>query len=208
MKNKKIILIIFLLLLFIINTILVMNNNYLVIDDNIHNFVMQMNYEIITKIMKFFTFLGSTLFIVILETIIFFFLLFNKKILNNKTKAFSSLSVLVISTILNNLVKLIVKRARPIYMTVIENTYSYPSGHTMGACTTYGFLIYLINHNDKLSKFDKILWSSILSIIILSVCISRIYLGAHYFSDILGGLLLSIITILIFSVINDKKELF
>ena len=208
MKNKKILIIIILFILFIINTILVMTNSYNIIDDNIHNLIMHLNSEIITKIMKGFTFLGSTLFVIILECIIFFYLLFNNKILKHKEKAFSSLTILIISTIMNNVVKLIVRRSRPEYMTVIENTFSYPSGHTMGATTIYGFLIYLINHQENLSKIDKIISSIILSIIICLVCISRIYLGTHFFSDIVGGILLSLIIVLTFSIINDKKKLF
>ena len=180
MKNKKTYIIIILSILFIINTILVINNSYINIDDNIHNLVMHLNFEIITKVMKFFTFLGSTLFIVVLQAVIFFSLLFNKKVLNNKNMAFSSLIILVVSTVINNVIKLLIRRPRPVYMLVNENTFSYPSGHTMASMTTYGFLIYLIIKSPAIPKFYKILYSIILIMIVFNVGVWELIFSQMY----------------------------
>ena len=56
----------------------------------------------------------------------------------------------------------------------------------MAAVVFYGFLIYLIR-KSKLDKKYKILVSIILSLLIILIMMSRIYLGAHYFSDVIAG---------------------
>ena len=69
----------------------------------------------------------------------------------------------------------------------------------------YGYLIYLIYRYIK-NKYIK--WSLIvlLSILICLIGISRIYLGVHYTSDVLGGFLLSISYLVVYiSLIKNLK---
>ena len=54
------------------------------------------------------------------------------------------------------------------------------------------------------NKKIKYLLISILSILILVVGLTRIYLGVHYTSDVLGGYLLGIVYLLLFTYISDK----
>lgn len=66
----------------------------------------------------------------------------------------------------------------------------------------YGFLIYLIYKNAK-NKYLK--WSliTILGVLIISIGISRIYLGVHYTSDVLAGFLIAISYLIIYiSMVN------
>ena len=106
---------------------------------------------------------------------------------------------------MNNVIKVIIRRERPIYMIVRETTFSFPSGHTMASVSMYGILIYLINKSNMNKKL-KIILSIILGMIPLMVATSRIYLGAHYFSDILGAIMLATIVLLISTkYIKDKK---
>lgn len=201
MKNKKYYIPFTLLVLFIINSLLVVNNKYSVIDKNVHDFVIKFSSETMTKIMKVFTFLGSTPFIIGLCILIFIILMLLKK----KDYAFKCAGILVISTLLNNIVKVIIRRPRPEYITVIENTFSYPSGHTMASVTLYGFLIYYL-FKTKISKSYKILFSILLGIIPFVVAISRIYLGAHYFSDVFGAILLSLALLTSIDLLYDKVK--
>ena len=201
MKNKKYYIPFTLLILFIINSLLVVNNKYNVIDKNVHDFVIKFSSETMTKIMKVFTFLGSTPFIIGLCILIFIILMLLKK----KEYAFKCAGILVISTLLNNIVKVIIRRPRPEYITVIENTFSYPSGHTMASVTLYGFLIYYL-FKTKISKSYKILFSILLGIIPFVVAISRIYLGAHYFSDVFGAMLLSLALLTSIDLLYDKVK--
>lgn len=199
--NKKIFIPISLLLLFIINTILVISNKVSLIDKSIHDFVIKFSSEIITSIMKIFTFFGSTIFIVILSIILFIIFI----ILKQKDKAFKTAGAIIISTIINNIIKIIIRRPRPEYITVVEKTFSYPSGHTMASTTLYGILLYLLLKSN-LNKTYKIGFGIILGNLPLLVGISRIYLGAHFFTDVFGGYLLSGIILTIVYYIDEIKK--
>ena len=108
--------------------------------------------------------------------------------------------------ILNQLLKRILRRPRPTEFRIVEETgYSFPSGHSMVSMAFYGYLIYLIYRYIK-NKYIK--WSLIvlLSILICLIGISRIYLGVHYTSDVLGGFLLSISYLVVYiSLIKNLK---
>ena len=199
--NKKIFIPISLLLLFIINTILVITNKVSFIDKSIHDFIIKFSSEVTTTIMKIFTFFGSTIFIVILSIILFIIFI----ILKQKDKAFKTAGAIIISTIINNIVKIIIRRPRPEYITVVEKTFSYPSGHTMASTTLYGILLYLLLKSN-LNKTYKIGFGIILGNLPLLVGISRIYLGAHFFTDVFGGYLLSGIILTIVYYIDEIKK--
>ena len=144
-----------------------------------------------TPIAKFITNFGGAIFLIVV-TIVLFILIKNKKI------RLSIFLNLVIITILNQLLKRILQRPRPTEYRIIEETgYSFPSGHSMISMAFYGYLIYLIY---KYAKNKYIKWISIvlLSILICAIGISRIYLGVHYTSDVLGGFLISISYLIIY----------
>ena len=144
-----------------------------------------------TPIAKFITNFGGAIFLII-ATIILFILIKNKKI------GFSIISNLVIVTILNQSLKNILQRPRPNEFRIIEETgYSFPSGHSMVSIAFYGYLIYLIYRYVK-NKYVKWTLIVLLSILICTIGISRIYLGVHYTSDVLGGFLISISYLVIY----------
>lgn len=141
--------------------------------------------DFVTPIAKFITNFGGAIFLSI-ATVMLFLLIKNKKI------GLSIISNIVIITILNQLLKRILQRPRPTEFRIVEETgYSFPSGHSMVSMAFYGYLIYLIYRYIK-NKYVKWTLIAILSILICLIGISRIYLGVHYTSDVLGGFLLSI----------------
>ena len=150
--------------------------------------------DFVTPIAKFITNFGGAIFLSI-ATIALLLLIKNKKI------GLSIFSNIVIITILNQLLKRILRRPRPTEFRIVEETgYSFPSGHSMVSMAFYGYLIYLI--------YRYIKWSLIvlLSILICLIGISRIYLGVHYTSDVLGGFLLSISYLVVYiSLIKNLK---
>lgn len=144
-----------------------------------------------TPIAKFITNFGGAIFIIIL-TVVLFVLIKNKKI------GISIISNLVIITAINQILKRIVQRPRPTEYRIIEETeYSFPSGHSMVSMAFYGYLIYLIYKYVK-NKYLKWISIILLSILICSIGISRIYLGVHYTSDVLGGFFISISYLIIY----------
>ena len=154
--------------------------------------------DFVTPIAKFITNFGGALFLSI-ATVMLFLLIKNKKI------GLSIISNIVIITILNQLLKRILQRPRPTEFRIVEETgYSFPSGHSMVSMAFYGYLIYLIYRYIK-NKYVKWTLITILSILICLIGISRIYLGVHYTSDLIGGFLLSISYLVIY--ISSIKKL-
>jgi undecaprenyl-diphosphatase len=94
--------------------------------------------------------------------------------------------------------KNIFQRERPAEFRLVNATgYSFPSGHSMVSTAFYGFIIYLI---WKLEKDPTRRWIGIigLSLLILGIGISRIYLGVHYTSDVVAGFLISIAYLVVY----------
>lgn len=154
--------------------------------------------DFVTPIAKFITNFGGAIFLSI-ATVMLFLLIKNKKI------GLSIISNIVIITVLNQLLKRILQRPRPTEFRLVEEKgYSFPSGHSMVSMAFYGYLIYLIYRYIK-NKYVKWTLITILSILICLIGISRIYLGVHYTSDVLGGFLLSISYLVIY--ISSIKKL-
>lgn len=95
------------------------------------------------------------------------------------------------SAILNALVKRLIKRPRPTsqeLVTVVRviNEPSFPSGHVMHYINFFGFLDYLLATNWCSGKLRNIL-ITISTAMILLIGPSRVYLGAHWPSDVMAG---------------------
>lgn len=105
--------------------------------------------------------------------------------------------VLVLALSSNVILKKIINRSRPeIEHLVTVETLSYPSGHAMTAMAFYGFLIYLF-YRFNINSLVKISLILLLAAFILSVGISRIYLGVHYPSDVVGGFIAGLIWVIL-----------
>ena len=153
--------------------------------------------DFVTPIAKFITNFGGAIFLSI-ATIALLLLIKNKKI------GLSIFSNIVIITILNQLLKRILRRPRPTEFRIVEETgYSFPSGHSITSMVFYGYLVYLTYKyiNNKKIKIPLIIF---LILLIPTIGLSRIYLGVHYASDVLCGFLLGIIYLILFISISKK----
>ncbi len=94
----------------------------------------------------------------------------------------------VVATI-NELFKLVVDRPRPtadlVNVLVSETGKSFPSGHAFFSVVVLGLMAYLIAAHQ--SRCPRIFTISVFVLFILLVGISRIYLGVHWTSDVIGG---------------------
>lgn len=152
----------------------------------------------LTPIFKIITWFGSATCLILLTIILF------TTIKNKKVGLLISTNLIIITS-LNQALKIIVQRPRPTeYRIINEAGYSFPSGHSMVSMAFYGFLIYLIYKNIK-NKYLKISLIVILSLLIVMIGISRIYLGVHYTSDVCAGFLVSLSYLIIY--INFANKL-
>ena len=148
--------------------------------------------DFFTPIAKTITQLGGAIFLIILSLALIISL-------KNKKVSILILLNLIISTTLNQVLKFIIQRPRPTEFRIIdEKGYSFPSGHSMVSAAFYGFLIYLIYKNIK-NKYLKWGLITLLSCIVILIGTSRIYLGVHYASDVIAGILISISYLIIFT---------
>ena len=178
-KRTNITIIIILTILLLIEIILVKLNVFNTIDDYIYSHASKIINNTNTAIFKGFSFLGTEIFIIL-------FCLIN--IIINKSRGVIITIIVFSSTLLNQALKLIIRRPRPdINPLAIERSFSFPSGHTMIMIVIGGILLYLL-WQEKGSKLKKIVLTIIISLVALTVMFSRIYLGVHYFSDIIGGI--------------------
>ena len=153
--------------------------------------------DFITPIAKVITQMGGAIALISITIALLLFL-------KNKKIGIAIAINLIVSTVLNLLLKNIVQRPRPTeYRMISETGYSFPSGHSMVSMAFYGFLIYLIY---KKVESKKVKWGLIiaLSILIATIGISRIYLGVHYTSDVLAGFTISVSYLVVYTSIVKK----
>lgn len=144
-----------------------------------------------TLILKIITNLASTKFFVIVCLCLLIFL-------ENKTLALIITILLIIDSLIVSSFKHIFKRKRPNILRLVEEKgYSYPSGHSTTSTVFYFFLIYLTILNP-LAIYIKLIIIITLILLVLIICFSRIYLGVHYFSDVIAGFLVGSSYLLIY----------
>lgn len=199
--NKYLIWIILLLCLFLFFYLIKLINQDSIntFDNFIYNYIKKFISPGATNFFKIITEFGN--FTVMIPIIIIFYLF-------NKDKSFNRyFTINLISVFASNfIVKSIIRRDRPLDINlIIENGFSFPSGHSMVSFAFYGFIIYYLYYTD-LKKPVKYGLMAILGLIILLIGISRIYLGVHYASDVLGGFLLAFIYLVIYIKFIYKRE--
>ena len=201
LNNKRWIIVFIALLLFFSILEDVFEKEIMIIDTFVYEFAVEfLRNDILTIIMKFITSFGNAIPVLLISIII---------IANSKDKKVPIWLILnlVFATVLNQILKYIVQRNRPEgYRLIDESGYSFPSGHSMVSTAFYGFLIYLVIKKVK-NKYLKNFLVILLSILIILIGFSRVYLGVHYASDVIAGFLISIAYLILFiTMISDIKS--
>lgn len=157
-------------------------------------FIQSMRTDLLNMLFQGVTMLGEEIIIVLLVAVLYFCI--------DKLFAQKLLYTLLTSIGINGIVKNLVKFPRPFstgkITCVREGTatgYSFPSGHTQSFATT----------STTIAKKVKKVWVAIIvGILIALVAFSRLYLGAHYPSDVVVGAVLGITIAIVGSILFDK----
>lgn len=196
MSKKKLNLVIGLSIIFIILMISVIFGWTEGFDSFVYENIISFRCEFLDNFFKFITDLGDKLFIVGLVVGVVL-------VLRNSVGCLYA--TLAVDTVITNFIfKQLIRRDRPDVLKLIkQGGFSFPSGHSMISMSMYGMLIYLCYKKIK-NKYIKWIICSLLGILILSIGLSRVYLGVHYISDVLGGFILSFIMVVLYTELINK----
>ena len=171
------------LFFFIILTVLVFTKSIMPLNNLITSFAISVRSDFMTKIMLTITNIARAYSLIALSILLLF-------LIKNKRIPLRICINLVIVFLSSQLFKIIFRRPRPDGLALTTASgFGYPSGHAMVSLAYFGFLTYLLCKNAK-SKLVKVLLITLCIIMVLLIGFSRIYLGVHYFSDVIGGFLL------------------
>lgn len=184
---------------FLIVLYFVLTRESLALDTFITTAVYEVRTDFLTAVLKMITYLGNWQSIVILCL----FLL----IIRKTRKQFGipvTVSALTV-TLLNKGIKIMVQRPRPdvSYHLIEQGGYSFPSGHSITSLAVFGMLVYLIQIHVTDRKRANIL-TVFCSVPMIFIGISRVYLGVHYPSDVLGGWLLGMTVLMGIIMVLEK----
>lgn len=164
--------------------ILISRHHILTFDSTIISIVQGWENPTLTAIMKFFTYIGwgiATIIIAVLVMILLY------TVLHHRSELVFFVIVTIGAGLLNRVLKNFFQRARPDLHRLIEvGGYSFPSGHAMSAMAVYGAIAFLLWRHIS-SRIGRSLLIIFSAFVILMIGISRVYLGVHYPSDIIGG---------------------
>lgn len=133
--------------------------------------------------MKFISFIGSEVFLFPAMGILIIYMLYKRRYKISQLLLANTLG----SFLANYLLKQIFQRSRPVdFMQVKQGGLSYPSGHSMVTMSMYLTIAYLLTKKE-LTKERRSFVYSLVFLMIVAMGLSRMYLGVHWPTDIIGG---------------------
>lgn len=186
-NRKKWLSITYVVLFFLLELMIVTNSSLVLgFDHSIQSFFQTIISPGTTKLFSAITFLGSPIMDVLYLLIIMGYLFWKGRKESSLWLGF----VLVSGNIISYLVKITVRRQRPLNKIIPASGYSFPSGHVFGTTlVVLAIIILLLPHLQNASAKSIIKVLLILWVII--VAISRVYLRGHFPSDVIGSALLA-----------------
>lgn len=107
----------------------------------------------------------------------------------------------------SSLLKIALARARPEQWASLVTTtsYSFPSGHTVMATVFFGGLAAIVFHLTKRVRW-RVLAVVVAAAVVVAVAVSRVYLGAHWATDTLAGMLTGLVWVVAFYATTETME--
>lgn len=170
------------------------------LDQSILTFLVEKRSGFLTTIFSLFSFLGNWQFIVLAMVLLVVILIVKKKL------SFIAPFILVVggSGLVTFLGKIYFHRPRPLFSVFKETGFSFPSGHATVAVAFFGFLAFMMISLGWAKKKSLIYTSSALLIILIGF--SRMYLGAHYLSDVVVGYVVGLVFLFVSVFLLMKKK--
>jgi len=192
MAEKKKTLIILLILIALFLLIALNLNSFILtqLNNSINSFIIKIQISFFILISKILSYLFETFFISIISLIFAGYLFFKRK----RKESIIFILTIILSSLTIYFFKTLFMISRPLNALILENDFSFPSGHSSIGLIVIGFLAYFLKKETKINK--KLLYFLSISTIIL-VAFSRLYLNVHWFSDVLGGLIIGAIWLLL-----------
>lgn len=148
--------------------------------------------------MQYITWLGAPEVVAIFVIAIALVLISKKQ----KKSAIYLLAAFTLTEVLVFVGKIIIQRDRP-----NGEPFSFPSGHAATAAFFFGFLIFILIRSH-IRRSNKIILTSLLSLLIILIDFSRLYLGVHYLSDVIVGNIIGFLILFgTITLINKKRRL-
>ncbi|MCO4331211.1 phosphatase PAP2 family protein [Staphylococcus hyicus] len=169
------------------------------IDNEVYEFIYSSESFISTSIFFGATQIGEVWAMMCLSLLVIALLMFYKY----KIEALFFALTMIISGATNPILKNIFDRERPTILRLIDITgFSFPSGHAMGSTAFFGSLIYICRR--ILKGKSKMVIMSLCALMILLISTSRVYLGVHYPTDIIAGIIGGLFCIVLTQLILRK----
>ena len=155
-------------------------------DERVLEWIAQHRTPALDRVMLDLTTLGDGVVVVMLVVVTSTFLWLTQ----HRWSVYILVAGVIGGKVLNNLLKLLFARPRPTIVEGIDmvSSPSFPSGHAMSAIIAYGSVAYLIARLGPTRRLRNATWV-VAGLLILGIGSSRMYLGVHYPSDVLGGFL-------------------
>ncbi len=164
------------------------------LDGSLYHLVQELRTPLGDHLMTAITQLGDSVVQIALVSCLLLWLLIKRRYLAAGHWLAAALFGMLMTILLKQTVQ--VPRPNDIYAGMMA--FSFPSAHTVNASCVFGFLAVLIARELK-PQWRWLCYTAAM-LIILSIAFSRLYLGAHWFSDVVGGLLLGLTWVLVLGV--------
>ena len=193
MRKHLIISLIFLALFLLVSVDVAFNGILAIISHNINLAMPSIQKPIFISMAIFAHYFFGVLSMLFILLIVCVFLLVKKQKVKSIILAlgtgFSALLLVVLKELFHH--------ARPINELILENDFSYPSGHVLITVVFFGLLLFM--NWDNLHKKVKILTISFYILLMGAVSFSRLYLNVHWLSDVIGSIFLGLFLVSIFT---------